>query len=372
LRTILVDDERLALRHLRHQLSNLEQVEVVGEYTDASDAEEAAGALRPDVAFLDIEMPGMNGIMLAEQLVRQVPELKIVFVTAYDEYAVKAFEMNAMDYVLKPVSRERLRVTVERVAAARTPVVNRGRSAGGGQLPMLHVLEKLELSDPEPIAIPWRTAKTKELFAYFVLHQDRYLSREGLLDVLWPDLEQRRGFQLLSTTVYLLRRAISEHLPFVELETEDKGYRMRLRGIQLDAGIWEQSIERMMGASAGEIGDHMALIDMYRGDLLAETGYIWAEGERQRLRNLWFRHAMSLAERMVSEQLLSEALKLLVRITESFPYAEDAHFLMMKVFRRTGDHDAVKQRYELLKQLCHDEYDAPPRDEITAWYMERM
>jgi len=371
LRTILVDDERLALRHLRHQLSNLEQVEIVGEYTDASDAEEAAGGLRPDVAFLDIEMPGMSGIVLAERLVRKVPELKIVFVTAYDEYAVKAFEMNAMDYVLKPVSRDRLRMTVERVATALAPAIGRGHRAAGGQLPVLHVLEKLELSDPEPVAIPWRTAKTKELFAYFVLHQDRYLSREALLDVLWPDLEQRRGFQLLSTTVYLLRRTISEHLPFVELETEDKGYRMKLRGVLLDAVIWEQGIEGMMDASSGAIGDHLALIDMYRGDLLAETGYMWAEGERQRLRNLWFRHAMSLAERMVGENLLSEALKLMVRITGLFPYAEDAHFLMMKVFRRTGDHDAVKQRYELLKQLCRDEYDAPPRDEITAWYLER-
>lgn len=371
MRTILVDDERLALRHLRYQLSDLERIEIVGEYTDACDAEEAAPELMPDLAFVDIEMPGMSGIVLAERLVRRLPELRIVFVTAYEEYAVKAFEMNAIDYVLKPVSRERLALTVERLTPEAASAVSRQQEETEGRLPLLHVLQKLELSDPEPVAIPWRTAKTKELFTYFVLHQDRYLSRETLLDVLWPDLEQRRGFQLLYTTVYLLRRAISEHLPFAELEAEDKGYRMKLRGVRLDAAIWEQGLNGRMDARSGTISEHLALIDRYRGDLLAESGYLWAEGERQRLRNLWFRHAMALADRMVRENLLSEALKLMVRITEWFPYAEDAHFLMMKVFRRTGDHDAVKQRYELLKQLCLDEYDAPPRDEITAWYLER-
>jgi two-component system, LytTR family, response regulator len=369
LRAILVDDERLALHDLKQQLAKLDAVEIIGVYTDAFDAEEAVQASRPDIAFLDIEMPGMSGIELAERLIRHHQALQIVFVTAYDEYAVKAFELNALDYVLKPAAPDRLRMTIDRLSTNGAPqAAKRATTAADLDQPKLRMLQKLELEAPEASSIPWRTAKTKELFAYLLLHRGRSIHRDILQDILWPDIDSKRGYQLLFTTVYLLRRTISAYIPFVELETVEVSYRLHLREARLDTEIWERAVEALPSIGIDSADEHLRLVDAYRGDLLADTDYRWAEGERQRLRNLWFRLAVGAAEFLAEAGRLDDALRLGLRITESFPYAEDAHFLLMRIYRVTGDHGAVKHQYELLERICQDEYGIKPKEDITAWY----
>lgn len=111
---IIVDDEPLARRGLRLRLEAMDGVRLVAECANGREALERIRELRPDVVFLDIQMPGINGL----QLVQQLPEEElpqVVFVTAYDQYAVQAFEVSAVDYVLKPIEEQRLARALERV-----------------------------------------------------------------------------------------------------------------------------------------------------------------------------------------------------------------------------------------------------------------
>jgi len=112
LRTLVVDDERLARTELRRLLEPHGLVQVVGEAANADEAESAIRKHDPDLLFLDVQMPGDSGFDLLERL-DAVPY--VVFVTAYDEYAIRAFEVNALDYLVKPVEPERLRAAVETV-----------------------------------------------------------------------------------------------------------------------------------------------------------------------------------------------------------------------------------------------------------------
>jgi len=114
MRALIVDDEPLAREILRRLLAGAPDVEIVGEAENGLQALELAGELRPDVLFLDIEMPGLNGFEVVANLA-QPPA--IVFVTAYDEYALRAFEANAIDYLLKPVQPERVERALERLRA---------------------------------------------------------------------------------------------------------------------------------------------------------------------------------------------------------------------------------------------------------------
>ncbi len=114
-RTLLVDDEEPARQRLRQLLAPLPEVDVVGEAADGEEALEQIAALEPQLVFLDIQMPGCSGLEVASSLPSPGP--RIVFCTAYDQYAVDAFELNAVDYLLKPVSRARLREALERVLA---------------------------------------------------------------------------------------------------------------------------------------------------------------------------------------------------------------------------------------------------------------
>jgi two-component system LytT family response regulator len=122
-RAILVDDERLARVQLRRQLARFPQVEIVAEADSVSKGLEAANHFQPDVIFLDIQMPGHSGFDFLEQA---GGEFKIIFVTAYDQFALRAFEVNAVDYLLKPVRFERLADALQRVSgsAASLPSAN--------------------------------------------------------------------------------------------------------------------------------------------------------------------------------------------------------------------------------------------------------
>jgi len=111
MRTLIVDDEAPARDRLRRMLTNIETVEIIGEAEDGVRAVEMIEELTPDLVLLDIQMPGLNGFEVIETLEDPPP---VIFVTAYDEYAIRAFEINALDYLLKPFNRERLEKAIGR------------------------------------------------------------------------------------------------------------------------------------------------------------------------------------------------------------------------------------------------------------------
>jgi two-component system LytT family response regulator len=113
MRALIVDDERLARKELMKLLEDHPMIEVVGEAMNAEEATQMVNELNPDLLFLDIQMPGKTGFQLLEEL-DSVP--LVVFTTAYDEFALKAFEVNALDYLLKPIQPERLAEAVSKLA----------------------------------------------------------------------------------------------------------------------------------------------------------------------------------------------------------------------------------------------------------------
>jgi two-component system LytT family response regulator len=112
MKALIVDDERLARTELKRLLTSFKEINVVGEAVNADDALEKIQEIKPELLFLDIQMPGKSGFDMLEEL-DAVPT--VIFVTAYDEYALKAFEYNALDYLLKPIEPKRLEETVNKL-----------------------------------------------------------------------------------------------------------------------------------------------------------------------------------------------------------------------------------------------------------------
>jgi two-component system, LytTR family, response regulator len=120
IRVLIVDDEPIARRGIRHHLQGEADLEVIGECGDGAAAIEAITELAPDLVFLDIQMPEVSGFDVVETIgVARMPA--VVFVTAYDEHALRAFDVHAVDYVLKPIDRHRFRTAVERARQRLTP-----------------------------------------------------------------------------------------------------------------------------------------------------------------------------------------------------------------------------------------------------------
>lgn len=131
MKALIVDDERLARKELMKLLEEHPSIEVVGEAANADEAIALVNELNPDLLFLDIQMPGKTGFQLLEEL-DSVP--MVVFTTAYDEFALKAFEVSALDYLLKPIQAERLSETVSKIVERERNKVSVARGEGEKKL----------------------------------------------------------------------------------------------------------------------------------------------------------------------------------------------------------------------------------------------
>jgi two-component system, LytTR family, response regulator len=160
---LIVEDEEHARRYLRELLEDEPQVEVVGECANGAQGLEQIRAISPDIVFVDIQMPGLDGFGMIDRLAGERPPL-FIFVTGYSEYAVKAFDVEAVDYLCKPFDKERLSVSVERALRRLNST-----DAGAGESPWL---SRLSIRDDERIVflpvdeIVWVEAANK----YVVIH----------------------------------------------------------------------------------------------------------------------------------------------------------------------------------------------------------
>jgi two-component SAPR family response regulator len=370
-RAILVDDERLALAQLKKLLErDIGDIEVIGMYTDPLQVCDQAQKLRPDAVFLDIQMPGIDGLELGERLQSAVPEAEIVFVTAYDQYAVQAFELHALDYLMKPVQLDRLQKTIDRLKDRSFTGCESGTAEEPPVISCFHQI-KFQLPGGQPLSVKWRTSKAQELFAYLLHHRDRTVDRETLFELLWPDFDSIRAAKQLYTTIYHIRQTLkSAGLQAVTIHSGELevGYKLTIGEARLDVAEWEARLKRLPALEAGHLEEHEQVLRMYKGHYLGEVEYLWAEHERERLRRLWMHHAEGLSDYYLERGMIVAALQVNQRIQQYLPYDEESYFTLMKLYDSLGDTAGVEDQYWLLTSRLERELDSAVSPAITKWY----
>lgn len=221
MRVLVGDDEPLARQRLARLLDGVEGCEQVGEAADGREVLEKVQQLRPDVVLLDVRMPGMDGMKAAAELQRQESAPAIIFCTAYDEHALEAFRVHALDYLLKPVSRQTLEEALSRVADLAAAAD-----------------ESVPLGEKRRQHISARTHKGLELIPiaevrYFLADQKyvtvRHENGEVLIDRSLKELEEEFGEQL----VRIHRNALISVAYLEGMEQDQDGsHKVRLAGIE--------------------------------------------------------------------------------------------------------------------------------------------
>jgi len=225
---MIVEDEQRILTYMRNQLAAYPEFELKGCFDDPEEALAAFPGLLPDVAFLDIQMPRLTGLALADKLLAIKPDLKIVFLTAYEQYALDAFKVEAIDYILKPIGSadiERVLRRLDKLRPARAPaaveLVARAE-------PIIRCLGRFEVMDRNGRPVSWPTKKTEELFAYLWMNKDRQIDKWALIDLLWPGSPENKGVRNLYTGIYRLKQVL-QRLP-VEFSIERGNFSYRFLG----------------------------------------------------------------------------------------------------------------------------------------------
>lgn len=166
IRTLIIDDEELSRERIISFLKDEKEFIMIGECSTGTEALIKIHELKPDMIFLDIQMPGMNGIDVLQNI--KIPLPQIIFVTAYDEYAIKAFELNAADYLLKPYSRERFSKTIEKIK-------KNFYSSGFGDK-VLRIISDLERKDKYLTRF---VVKSSGTFSFIPVEDVNYIEAEG-------------------------------------------------------------------------------------------------------------------------------------------------------------------------------------------------
>lgn len=202
-RAVVAEDEVLLRQSLLQLLDEVwPQLQVVGECEDGGSALERIAEQRPEVAFLDIRMPGLSGIEVARGLVEFSPSTQVVFVTAYDQCAIDAFEQGAVDYLLKPVTRERLQATVQRVQAR--------IAAGSPQPAMLEAMLQRLLQRPSALA------EEKPAMAWITASRGRETRLLMIEDVAYFQADNKYTVVMTAEGESLLRTPLRELLEVLD------------------------------------------------------------------------------------------------------------------------------------------------------------
>ncbi|GED17489.1 response regulator [Aneurinibacillus migulanus] len=371
MRVILVDDERLALQQLRKALEcDVSGIQVIGMFSDPAHVVEDIKKLQPDAVFLDIHMPEISGLKLGEQLQELVPSIEIVFVTAYDRYAVQAFEMYALDYVMKPIQSSRLQKTVQRL---REKIETGEDNKQELEPPFICCFNQLRFQLPgeEAQTVKWRTSKAQELFTYLLHHRERVIDRNTLIELLWPDFEMDRAAKQLYTTAYHIRQTLkSNRMEAVSISSGDleAGYRLTVGEVRIDTEEWENKVKQLGPIDLHNVAQHEQALKLYKGDYLGDYEYMWAEQERERLRLLWLRHAQDLSQFYMEQGRWQGVIKVNQRIQQLLPDNEESYFTLMQLYDSLGYRGRMEEQYWLLISRLEQEMGVTVSANIRAWY----
>ncbi len=212
----------------------------------------------------------MSGIELFSRILEIQNDVKIVFTAAYTQYAVEAFELNALDYIIKPIEKERLMKTLERFRAVKPPA-----TAENEHKTMVNCFGKLSVVAGETEVNLGLRKKSEELLAYLICAEGRFVTKEKIMEALWPEVEKDKAANNLYVAFYNLKR---QDLGVLTESLESVRGKMRVCPERVECDLYEfKKLVRLCGSVDGDtIETARKAMTLYRGTLFEENYYDWA------------------------------------------------------------------------------------------------
>lgn len=360
LKAMLVDDEHHAIEALHNILASFPQLEIAGKFTDPREAMKHLQTISYDVVFLDIEMPGNSGLDLAEKIMEQHPHIRVVLVTAYSEYAVDAFEANAIDYLLKPVRMSRMKKTIEKLERTR-PAADAQPQRAAVRLTALQQFQLIvkDAAGQDQI-VKWRTQKTQELFAYLVHHGAVGVHKTKIMADMLPEMDPEAAATYIHTCIYQIRKTIRDlglssqfNVTYV-----NQFYFMEMSDIQYDVDAFLQTAAR--GSDGNGIGPYVQACELYRGHYMEDNGYSWAIHRQQQLLHRYVDLIQKIALFYVNANHPDTAIVYLEAGIVQSPLHEPLHEMLLAAYAASGNRAAFAIHYDKIKKLLWEELGVMP------------
>lgn len=290
IRTIIVDDEPKAVVKLAKQLEMSGIVEIKGTFISPIEALEAVKHMKIDAAFIDIEMPGMDGLSLANQILDIDGQIAVVFITAYNEYAAKAFRINAIDYILKPADTALINETLERIVKKQNIEILESELKVNclGKFKVIY-----ENSGEE---IRWRTKKAEEIFAYLVDSRGKDVSKDELLEKVFGEFDSDNAYNYLKTSIHYIKKTFAAVGMDGLVISIKGGYKLDIKKIKCDYYEFTNQLSEHPKIDDESIAEYESLVNLYIGGYLEGNFYSWAEEKLEKHRETYIKALIDIGD----------------------------------------------------------------------------
>ena len=275
MKVLLVEDELHTLLALKELVSEYKDGIEINAIADSEEALKSCESENYQIALLDIEMPRKNGIELAMEIYRILPDIKIAFVTAYNHFATEAFDVYAIDYILKPVRQQRLYKSLDRLVAA---CGDKKESEKGIKIKTFGKFEVI--IDGE--IVKWKRQKAYELCAFLVMHTNEPVHKEKIIDVLFSEFSLSKATVQLHTTISYIRKL------GLKIEYFNNSYRIVPDNVTIDLVEFEAAILEFKGIDRIEKRELVKMKKVLKscsGDFYDEDGFSWSLPNKEHLKN---------------------------------------------------------------------------------------
>ncbi|UKS27392.1 response regulator [Paenibacillus sp. HWE-109] len=371
MKVIMVDDEPTMHLILRKMLAKLPDVHVAAAFTNTKSAASFLSENADiNLAFVDISMPGGNGMEFAAEIELAESHVQIIFITSHKEYALKAYELSVLDYLVKPVTQERLERAVNRARLNQRSVLSPLLSTAAPMNPGKVVLKMLGdvVVSNEAVRVKWISRKCAELFAYLQLNHGKRIPRSRLVTDIFGGMHQSKAESYLNTTVYQLRKSL-ELIGLREVvRSENDGYALELKDPMIDYIEFEKQVEELQVIDIGNIERALQIERLYTGELFGDKAYVWAIHETEHYVELYASFVKRLAAVLISLKDTASASRLLLKLNERNPLDESVIHLLMRIREMTGDKKGLTALYTDYVRLLSRELGIRPSEDLIHLY----
>ncbi|MEN6350677.1 MAG: response regulator [Syntrophomonas sp.] len=342
IKAVVVDDERPACDDLVNLLQTSGMAQVTASFTEPREALRYVANHKIDAVFLDIEMPEMDGLELSSHIISLPGNIAVIFVTAYNHYAVEAFRLNALDYLMKPVAEERLHETLNRIVKEKN-------------IPMRD--EKLQVRcfgkftvETGTGPVKFRTEKAEELFAFLLDQRGKFITRSNIIDCLWEEFDGEKALINFNTTLHYVKKALFSHGVEIHIEYERGNYRLDPSELDCDYFQFYGLASHHTRVTTDSIGELEAAAGLYTGDYLAGKESIWSVRSRHSLKDLYIGLLLRLAEYYKANGQHEKTAEWMKNGLMHEPLHRELNYNLIEALLLTGDRLSALQYYELYKR----------------------
>lgn len=306
-------------------------------------------------------MPEMNGIQVAKELMDQ--QIAVVFVTAYSQYAIEAFKVNAVDYILKPIMKDE----VERVLYKLRPHIVPQQTISEV---MIHFLGNFQVSSKGKV-LEWPTEKTAELFAYLVYHAGEKVEKWQLCDLLWPHVPPEKAMHNVYNAVYRLKRLLDAHQIQYAISNKRGYYEFTIEYAMIDFQQMDQLLVKFPGVNAESLIDYEQTEALYMGGFLSGKDYSWCQAARAYYEQSYNRIVQNLLDYYVAYDLDEKAISTGGKILQLYPEHEYIAVLLMPLYATKGKRQ-LKKFYKDYSNYFTSELGSTLSNQTVQAYKEMM